>query len=516
MTWPMTRKAVLAALPFALAAAAAVPAAAQDDIFVITEPVDLDPANPEMQEVGELIYRGGVVIEPGEEEIGGISGLDWYEDRLYAVSDDGKWLTIQPDEIDGRLIDLLTVARGDLNDERGRRLRGKDDSDAEAITRDSDGSWLVAFERDHRIWRYATLDGPAQASGIVIDRLANAGGDANSGIEAFDRKVGDSLICGEFTRAGEANCRHDFQEMAEEIEVRAGIAGFDPVPTDATCDGLGTCYVLLRSYTAGVGNHIAIVRLASGAEAEVIATLDTSLSVDNFEGLALREQYGKTYLYIVSDNNFSSNQRTLLMKFEIRQDEPLVAEAPEPVVDYETTDVVLVTSMGEITVRLETERAPITAGNFLRYIDEDRFDGTVFYRAMKLDREPRPNGLIQGGTQFDPNRILPGIPHEPTTVTGLTHTNGALSMAMLEPGSANGDFSIMLQDQVGLDAQPDSDDPIWKNGYAVFGYVIDGMDVVSAIHAAPADPDKGEGVMRGQILADPVEIVDVRRVEPAE
>ena len=86
-------------------------------------------------------------------------------------------------------------------------------------------------------------------------------------------------------------------------------------------------------------------------------------------------------------------------------------------------------------------------------------------------------------------------------------------MAMLEPGTANGDFSIMLQDQTGLDAQPDSDDPTWKHGYAVFGYVIDGMDVVSAIHAAPADPNKGEGIMRGQILAEPVEIIDARRVE---
>ena len=135
---------------------------------------------------------------------------------------------------------------------------------------------------------------------------------------------------------------------------------------------------------------------------------------------------------------------------------------------------------------------------------------------MKLDREPQPNGLIQGGTQFDPARILPGIPHEPTTQTGLSHTNGALSMAMGDPGTANGDFSIMLGDQIGLDARPEAQEEIWRNGYAVFGYVIGGMDVVSAIHAAPADPDKGEGVMRGQILANPVTIIDIRRVEPAE
>lgn len=180
---------------------------------------------------------------------------------------------------------------------------------------------------------------------------------------------------------------------------------------------------------------------------------------------------------------------------------------------FETTDVVLRTTMGDIVIALETERAPITAANFLRYVEEDRFDGTVFYRAMQLDWGEQPNGLIQGGTQWDPDRVLPGIEHEPTTLTGLTHTRGALSMAMGEPGTANGDFSIMLGDQTGLDANPDSDDPVWQAGYAVFGYVTEGMDVVEAIHAAPVDPEKGEGWMQGQMLADPVQIVEARVVE---
>ncbi|RIV89031.1 peptidylprolyl isomerase [Aurantiacibacter zhengii] len=194
---------------------------------------------------------------------------------------------------------------------------------------------------------------------------------------------------------------------------------------------------------------------------------------------------------------------------------PLSAQdAPEtpPEPQYETTNVVLETTMGDIVIALETERAPITAGNFLRYVEEDRFDGTVFYRAMPLDWGDQPNGLIQGGTQWEPDRVLPGIEHEPTTLTGLSHTRGALSMAMGEPGTANGDFSIMLGDQTGLDAKPDADDPVWRNGYAVFGYVIDGMDVVEAIHAAPVDPDKGEGWMKGQMLAEPVEIVEARVV----
>lgn len=509
MTW---KSAILTALALLTS-----PLAAQDDIFAITQPVALDDSDPALEQVGELIYRGGVVIDPGEEEIGGISGLEWHDGKLYAVSDDGHWLTIEPDEFDGRIIDVLGLRRGDLKDERGRRLRGKDDADAEAITRTPDGAWLIAFERNHRIWRYEDLSGPATLPADPAFDASYFELGENSGIETMAVGGGSRIICPEALLEGDAAfCEAKIGERVVfgGIEPPAELIEHGGAPTDAACGSDGTCYVLFRSYRPGEGNRAAIVELAGDGSSRTLAVMLPPLTLDNFEGLAVREQFGKTYLYLVSDNNFSDSQRTLLMKFELKTDEPPVAQAPEPVVEYETVDVVLETEMGDITIRLETERAPITAANFLRYVDEDRFDGTVFYRAMKLDREPRPNGLIQGGTQFDPKRILPGIPHEPTTLTGLSHTNGALSMAMLEPGSANGDFSIMLQDQTGLDAQPDSPDPIWKNGYAVFGYVIDGMDVVSAIHAAPADPDKGEGVMRGQILADPVEIIDARRVEP--
>lgn len=188
------------------------------------------------------------------------------------------------------------------------------------------------------------------------------------------------------------------------------------------------------------------------------------------------------------------------------------ATAAPPSPTPRTDLVALETTMGTIITAIESERAPITAANFLRYVDEKRFDGTVFYRAMKLDWEPQPNGLIQGGTQWDPKRVLPGIKHEPTTLTGLSHTRGALSMAMGEPGTANGDFSIMVQDQTGLDADPDATDPVWRNGYAVFGYVTAGMDVVEAIHALPADPAKGEGWMKGQMLAQPVKLLRARRI----
>ncbi|MFY8195705.1 MAG: peptidylprolyl isomerase, partial [Novosphingobium sp.] len=125
----------------------------------------------------------------------------------------------------------------------------------------------------------------------------------------------------------------------------------------------------------------------------------------------------------------------------------------------------------------------------------------------------QPNDLIQAGTRGDPRRNLPPIPHEPTDVTGILHKAGTLSMARYAPGTATGDFSIMVSDQPGLDAQPDSADPEVKAGYAAFGQVIEGMDVVKTIFAAPISETEGEGIMRGQMLAKPVKILTARRLQ---
>lgn len=192
---------------------------------------------------------------------------------------------------------------------------------------------------------------------------------------------------------------------------------------------------------------------------------------------------------------------------------PVVAQdAPPPA--PQTQLVVLETALGDITLAIETERAPVTAANFLRYVDQHRFDGTVFYRAMRLDWGEQPNGLIQGGAQMNPKRVLPPIAHEPTTQTGLSHVAGAISMARYAPGTATGDFSIMVSDQTGLDADPNGADDDAKAGFAVFGHVVSGMDVVRKIFDQPTDPDKGEGWMKGQLLAAPVTIVHARRAPP--
>ena len=185
----------------------------------------------------------------------------------------------------------------------------------------------------------------------------------------------------------------------------------------------------------------------------------------------------------------------------------LAQDGPPP---PRTDSVVLETALGHITLEIATELAPVTAANFLRYVEEKRFDGTKFYRAMRLDWGEQPNGLVQGGTQMDPQRIRDPVAHEPTGMTGVTHKAGAISMARYAPGTATGDFSILLSDMPSLDADPAAEDEDARAGFAAFGRVTEGMDVVRAIFDAPTDPDKGEGWMKGQMLAEPVAILRAR------
>ena len=182
---------------------------------------------------------------------------------------------------------------------------------------------------------------------------------------------------------------------------------------------------------------------------------------------------------------------------------------PPPVPTLAQRDqVVLETSQGSIIIALDPA-APITAANFLRYVEEKRFDGTDFYRAMTITPTL---GLIQGGTQNAPDRILPPIAHEPTSETGLSHVDGAVSMARFDPGSATGDFFIIVGNVNTLDAGRGAPgDP----GFAVFGRVVQGMEIVRGIMVAPTSATEGEGSMRGQMLEPRIRIVSARKVAAA-
>jgi peptidyl-prolyl cis-trans isomerase A (cyclophilin A) len=183
---------------------------------------------------------------------------------------------------------------------------------------------------------------------------------------------------------------------------------------------------------------------------------------------------------------------------------PALAQPPTPA--PATVRVLLHTSAGDIIVALETQRAPITAGNFLHYVDTHRLDGTEFYRAMHTAPDA---GLIQGGVR-NGALLFPPIAHEPTSQTGLSHDDGALSVPRFAVGSAQGDFTIMVGPQHYLDAGPGSaGDGL---GYAVFGHVVEGMDVARHILASPTSPTEGGGVMRGQMLFPRITSITARRI----
>lgn len=181
------------------------------------------------------------------------------------------------------------------------------------------------------------------------------------------------------------------------------------------------------------------------------------------------------------------------------------AARPNPRVRVETSE-------GAFVVELAADKAPITAANYLRYVDRGLFSGASCYRASKpKDYTGNDYGLVQCGLQNDPKRVLPPIAHESTLKTGLTHGHdGVISMGRHAPGTAQADWSIMLGDMSYLDADPKN--PAANPGFAAFGQVVEGLEVIRKIIVMPTDPNRGEGAMKGEMLAKPVRILKVSRV----
>lgn len=191
---------------------------------------------------------------------------------------------------------------------------------------------------------------------------------------------------------------------------------------------------------------------------------------------------------------------------------PAANKAATPVPDR--ARVRLETDAGTIVLELNGRAAPITTANFLAYVDQHKFDGITFYRASRTPRTTG-QGFIQGGIRRNAMLGLPPIEHEPTSRTGLRHVDGAISMARLEPGSAMGDFFIVAGAMPSMDAgnrRPSSGNNDTQ-GYAAFGRVVEGMDVVRRILATPTIENAGAGAMRGQMLERPVRIVRAVRAD---
>jgi peptidyl-prolyl cis-trans isomerase A (cyclophilin A) len=164
----------------------------------------------------------------------------------------------------------------------------------------------------------------------------------------------------------------------------------------------------------------------------------------------------------------------------------------------------LVTSEGPVVLALDARHAPKTTANFLAYVDDGRFDGTWFYRAARSKVAPK-FGFVQGGIGTDARRILPPVPHEPTSRTGIHHVDGAISMARGAPGTAGGNFSILVGAIPNMDARPGNP------GYAAFGHVVSGMETVRRILALPSGG--GTGAMKGQMILKPVRLISARRLD---
>ena len=182
------------------------------------------------------------------------------------------------------------------------------------------------------------------------------------------------------------------------------------------------------------------------------------------------------------------------------------AVASVVVIAQQNVRVLVQTELGDIVLEVDATRAPNTAANFLRYVDAGHYDGGTFHRTVKMDNQPDSPvkiEVIQAGVSADRAKDgFPPIPIERTSVTGLRHTNGAISMARGQPDSATSGWFICINDQVSLDfggaRNPDG------QGFAAFGRVVQGMDVVRKIQQAPNTD--------AQRLTPPIKILKATRI----
>ena len=301
-------------------------------IDVKAVPVELNPERPGMATVGRLVFMRGFELVSDHRRFGGLSGLDVSPDgrRLRAISDRGNWITATlTHDSAGRLVTADSWREAPMLTPAGKQVRG-DERDAEGLARTSRDAFLVSFEGRHRIWRYPkNVGGPPKP--VATPRALNDA-PANGGLEAITvLSDGTVLAVTERHANDDGSLKGWFMRNGAAHEIAYKPAdGFSP--TDLATMPNGEVLLLERSLTLS-GVRARIVRLAKdrlqrarrGAgtrvRGEAIAELGKPLSVDNFEGLALRrDRAGRTLLYMVSDDNFLPFQRTLLLQFRMIDD----------------------------------------------------------------------------------------------------------------------------------------------------------------------------------------------------
>ncbi len=297
---------------------------------VQTVPIQLDPRDTSRTRFGLLTFLAGFELRSDDTRFGGLSGLtlDRTGKGLLIVSDRGRWLSAELNlDPDGSLIGFGAWKMGPLPPLKGKRL-GRRDRDAESIARMGDDSYIVTFEQNHRAWIYQLSPSGFVTPPIQLHMPAElARAPINGGLEAVtvlpDGKI-LALTEGYRDREGYLKGWLFGASGFERVAYRQS-GGFSP--TDLATSAAGDIYVLERDYDLLRGPAVRILEFASAnlksgvlAEGRELLRLEHPLIVDNFEGLATHEDaQGDEIFYLVSDNNFSPLQRTLLLQFRLRR-----------------------------------------------------------------------------------------------------------------------------------------------------------------------------------------------------
>ena len=318
-------------LPLSAATLALSTALAAEPVAVRARPVALNPSDPGQRLVGHLEYRGGLHLASDDPRFGGISSIRVLADgqRLVGITDEGFWLTVRPVLRKGLLEGIEDVEMGPLLGPDGKTPEGKDARDAESLALYPDGSFVVGFERQHRLLRYPA--GTARPDGVPKPVPSPPGlekAPLNGGIEALVMLRGGALFA--LT-----------EYWLEKDEIVGWTEGPDHWkrlglrfegalrPADAAALPDGDVLVLERAYDARRGIvHVRIrripessIRPGAALSGRLVAEFAPPLVLDNYEGIATaRALNGETHVYLVSDDNHDRvGQRTLLLMFALRK-----------------------------------------------------------------------------------------------------------------------------------------------------------------------------------------------------
>jgi len=300
------------------------------DLEVQAVPIQLDPKNPTRTRFGDLVFLAGFELRSTDPRFGGLSGLasDHTGRGLIIVSDRGRWLSVELNlGADGSLIGFGAWKMGPLPPLKRKQL-GRHDRDAEAVARTSNDSYLVAFEHNHRLWRYQRSSAGFITAPVPLEMPAELiHAPINGGLEGVtvlpDGKI---LALTEKYKDGSGHLKGwSLWEGGIQRVAYQQSEGFSP--TDLATSATGDIYVLERRYHLFRGPGARIlefprVDLESGvlANGRELLRLEPPLTLDNFEGLATHEDdRGEKIFYLISDNNFSPLQRTLLLQFRLQR-----------------------------------------------------------------------------------------------------------------------------------------------------------------------------------------------------